>query len=46
MEYRKPEIIALGNAARAIQGTKGGSYQPDSNPLLLPETQHAYDADE
>jgi hypothetical protein len=47
MKYRKPEIIALGNAATAIQS--GDKQEPDvqDNIQTLPEQSlAAYEADE
>jgi hypothetical protein len=46
MKYTKPEIIALGNAAAAIQGDKQEQDVQDSIDLTLFQSIAAYQADE
>lgn len=46
MNYRKPEIVVLGNASRVIEqiNPKGGSLSDDGG--VTPFTAPAYDLDE
>lgn len=46
MEYIKPEIIALGNAAAAIQGDKQEQEVQDNIEPLELQSIAAYQADE
>jgi hypothetical protein len=46
MEYRKPEVSSLGNAASAIQGSKNDPTKNDGQQTPHVGTTNAYEADE
>ena len=47
VEYRKPEILLLGQAAREIQSSLDkNSLPPDSQNIDFPSAGAAYEADE
>jgi hypothetical protein len=46
MEYRKPEIVAVAEATRAIEGMKPGGFVDNNHPALPPKSAGAYLSDE
>ena len=47
MKYNKPEVVAMAEAVRGIQGqTQKSQFVADNNPSPLISTPTAYEADE
>jgi hypothetical protein len=47
MKYNKPEVVAMAEAVRGIQGQMAKSVLPaDNNPSTIISTPTAYEADE
>jgi hypothetical protein len=46
MEYGKPEIVAVVNAAMAIEGIKPGQVADNNHPTRPPKSSGAYLSDE